>query len=348
MASILRKALTVALFTLSVLPGCSAEVADDGDEDAIGSASDELSLAARRQRARAYFAAPVISRMYQVGNKVVGDRTVAEVAAALRSQRPSLVSGLIRVDSDPNLDSNGQAFTDFKQVRQSLRGVPFDVVLNACQYRTADALTSQMKRINDRLGSDRPEAWFFDFYDTPLRTRDEPCDARGPNARAILRKVAEWAHRNDQLIGGNVWQAQDLPEGADFTSIPDELGPKTTLEDVAKLPKNVVRLVHVENNPQKCWGSPNDPKSDLDDPRRPRKERCRGSSGEKYIWRTSPADRKKYDAGFVAAGRKNGFSYMRPVFFPLSYHLAGGEKSQAFDRNANAPPTALPYVAGPQ
>lgn len=333
--------LLAAALVAGVLPGCLAE---SGDEE-VDEASEALRSATRKKRAKEMFAAPVLARMWMPGHKTVGNRTAAEVAKALEVRDPSMVSGLIRVDADPNLDKHAAAFADFRAVRSAMKGVAFDVVLNACQYTSAEQLTKHLAGINARLGGQKPESWFFDFYDTPLHKREGDCDARGPNAKAMLRKTAEWAHRQGQLIGGNVWSAVDLPEGADYYSVPDEHGRKSTLALVSRMPDDVVRLVHVENNPQNCSVKEGNVSTN-DDPRNPTKALCKGSGGDEYIWRMTPAERKKYDEDFVAEGRRAGYSYMRPVFFPLSDHLAGGG-AQAFDRNANRPAKDLPFVMGP-
>jgi hypothetical protein len=337
--------IAAAIMVAATLPGC---VADDGTaaNDAVGETSDALTAAARHKRAQDMFAKPVIARMWMPGHKTVGDRTAAEVARALlRGGKPSMVSGLIRLDAGADLDAQEPAFADYRAVRQGMSGVPFDIVLNACQYKTADALTGHLAAINGKLGGQKPEAWFFDFYDTPLHDRKGDCDARSPHADAMLRTVAEWAHRQNQLIGGNVWSGSGLPPGADFYAVPDEHGKNATFDLVAKLPKDVVRLVHVENNPQNCWVKQGDA-STLDDPRHPTKDTCKGSGGDEYIWRMTPNERQTYDDDFAAAGRRDDYAYMRPVFFPLSDHLAVGG-SQSFDRDANLAASKLPYVAGP-
>lgn len=339
-----RLAWFFAAVLAAVAPtGCAD---DDGSEEAVGQASDALSVAARRRRASEMFAAPVIARMYMPGaKKTIANKSAADVAKVLAIRKPSMVSGLIRLDANPNLDGQEAAFADFRTVREHMKGVAFDIVLNACQYKTAGALTGHMDSINKKLGGMKPEAWFFDFYDTPLHDRKGDCDARGPGAKQQMKDVAMWAHRNDQLIGGNVWSAGGLPEGADFIAVPDEHGKGSTLELVSRLPNDVVRLVHVENNPQNCWVKGGDV-STLDDPRHPTKETCKGSGGDEYIWRMSPNERQKYDDDFISEGRKGDYTYMRPIFFPLSDHLGGGGV-QAFDRSANAAPDKLTYVAGP-
>lgn len=329
---------------LFLLAACVGEAGDlDDERDQI---THELTAAARHRRAKAMYSSSIIARMYMPGHKTVGTRTAAQVAKVLERARPSGVSGLIRIDSNPNLDPQAAAFADFRAVRAAMPGVPFDVVLNACQYKGPDALIRQLTAINQKLGGMKPEAWFFDFYDTPLHDRKGDCEARGPNAKLMLRKVAEWAHRNDQLIGGNIWSAFDLPPDADFYAVPDEHGKQSTLELVGRLPTGVVRLVHVENNPQNCWVKGGDA-STLDDPRNPTKPTCIGSGGDEYIWRMSPNERDRYDAFFLSAEQRANYAYMRPVFFPMSNHLAGAGGSQSFDREANAPPGALPFVAAP-
>lgn len=346
--SMFRVALLASMVAATALPGCAAEEGQGEGDEEVGQTRDALTDAARQRRAKAMFAAPIIARMYMPhAKKTIANKSAADVAKVLKARKPSIVSGLIRLDDDANLDAQEAAFADFRAVREGMKGVAFDIVLNACQYKTAGALTKHMGNINEKLGGMKPEAWFFDFYDTPLHDRKGDCDARGPGAKQALKEVAQWAHRNDQLIGGNVWSAGELPEGADFIGVPDEHGKKSTLELAARLPKDVAVLVHVENNPQNCWVKGGDA-SFLDDPRRPTKETCKGSGGDEYIWRMSPNERQKYDEDFVSEGRKAGFTYMRPVFFPLSNHLGGGDGApQAFDRSANAAPGQLRYVAGP-
>ena len=107
-----------AALAVAALPGCAAEEgADEGDED-VGQSSDALTAAARTKRAKEMFAAPIIARMYMPGAKrTIANKSAADVAKVLNARKPSMVSGLIRLDANPDLDGQEAAFADFRAVR---------------------------------------------------------------------------------------------------------------------------------------------------------------------------------------------------------------------------------------
>ena len=144
----------------------------------------------------------------------------------------------------------------------------------------------------------------------------------------MFAALSKWAHGNGQLVGGNVWEL--VPPGADFVAVPDEQGFAHTMSKLQGM-KNVMRLTHVENNPQKC---------DFDDPWNPTSQECQGSGGDKLIWRTKPQDRLAYYHQFYAAQTPT-LRYMTPVLFPISHHL-GASGPNAFDAVRNAPASTLP------
>ena len=150
----------------------------------------------------------------------------------------------------------------------------------------------------------------------------------------MFQQIAQWAHgtsngKPHQLVGGNVWSI--VPPGADFVAVPDEEGVQHTLDKAHAFGNNVMRLVHVENNPQKCDG---------ENPEHPGTNACQGSGGDKFIWRTSPNERLAYHQAFRSAQTLT-LRYMTPVLFPLSQHL-GASGTNAFDAVTNAPASALP------
>src|SRR5438105_2036766 len=99
--------------------------------DEAGALSQPLDSTTRQRRAKRFYASPVIARMWMPGNqKTVGSRSAAQVAKVLERGKPTFVSGLIRLNADPDLDSQAAAFADFRSVRLAMPGVPFDVCLN--------------------------------------------------------------------------------------------------------------------------------------------------------------------------------------------------------------------------
>src|SRR5262245_53859910 len=142
-----------SLLVVAVLSACGPDalISEGGDDaDAL---AEPLSSTERRTRARRYLASAVLARMHMPNGKTAGDRTPEQVARMLARARPSMVTGLIRIDADPYLDDNAPAFGDYRAVRDLMPGVPFDVVLNVCDYAGADRLIAQMKAINGRLGT---------------------------------------------------------------------------------------------------------------------------------------------------------------------------------------------------
>jgi len=316
---------------------CAACSATD---DTAASSADALDAQTMYQR-------PAMARVWQNDVRTAGDMTAAQIADRIHHMSdiggpntPSVISGTIRVSRDQVIDWN--MIGDWLSLRDAFPGVPFDIVLNICDYERADPqatnpgnVITKMRAINDEMAAwekafpghhYRPNAWFFDFYDRPFSNN---ADCKPVQAPAVMfAALSKWAHANNQLVGGNVWDT--VPPGADFVAVPDEEGIQHTLSKLQSM-KNVMRLAHIENNPQKC---------DYDTPWNPSSEQCKGSNGDRLIWRTTPQARLWYHKQYYNAQTPT-LRYMTPVLFPISHHL-GASGPHAFDAVTNAPASSLP------
>lgn len=288
---------------------------------------------------------PVLARVWQNERRTAGAMPASEIAKRIYGasaiggpNNVTMVSGTIRVAYDTPISSG--MMQDWKTLHDSLPGAAFDVVLNMCDYQSADPaknnprnVIAKMREIEQKLGSMgpkyKPDAWFFDFYDRPFSNNADCKTTQNP--KVMFDTMTKWAHGRSprQLVGGNIW-GESVPPSADFVAVPDEQGIAHTLNKVKSLGA-AMRLVHVENNPQKCDG---------DDPQQPTTEKCQGNGGDKYIWRTSPEDRIAYNKAFAGAQTPT-IRYVTPVLFPLSSHL-GADGTNAFDAVTNARSSDLP------
>lgn len=315
------------------------------------SADEDLDATEEAQSAQSMWQRPVMLRVWQNERHVAPD--AATVADRIRHanaiggpKSPTIVSGAIRLARETALTD--PMLADWKALRDQFPNAAFDFALNICDYDSADPqqhnpgnVIEKMRQIEARFAAlekanpgrrYRPDAWFFDFYDRPFTNPD--CRTT-QNPSVMFTAMAKWAHgtsggKRKQLVGGNIW-GDTAPPGADFIAVPDEKGIAHTLGKLQAIGPGVMRLTHVENNPQKCAD---------DDPKNPSTELCQSNNGDRLIWRTKPDERASYHHAFQKAQTPT-LRYMTPIFFPMSAHL-GASGTNAFDAVANARASDLP------
>jgi hypothetical protein len=300
-------AFALVLFTALGALACSG---GDGEFDEPTATDDEALAPLDAKHLDVVLDRSVVARMYQQDTWMVPGHDAAHVAEQLDGVKPTYVSGLVRLGANKRLADYPQIVGAWKKVRQKLPRTRFDFVLNICDFTTPDAVTGQMGEINGALGKSRPDVWFFDFFDRPIAPEgDRPCAA----TKEVLDAAIAFGHSQKQLVGGNVWTDR-IPDHTDLVAVPDERGLDATMRVIGNLQRShpgVPRMVHVENNPQKCADCGND--------------------GLLYMTGSASA-REKYLTSFASVQRTKHFQYMFPVFFPLS---APGANQRAFDAKAH-------------
>jgi hypothetical protein len=309
--------LAFALLVATALGASACSAGDDAFDEETGR-EDEALAPLDAKHLDVVLDRTVIARMYQQDQWTVPGHDAAYVAEQLEAVKPTFVSGLVRLGAGKRLADYPQIVKAWKNVRQKLPRTRFDFVLNICDFTTPEAVTGQMGEINATLGKSKPDIWFFDFYDRPIAPEgDRPCAA----TKEVLDAAIAFAHAapQKQLVGGNVWTDR-IPDHTDLVAVPDERGLDATMRVVGNLQRShpaVPRMVHIENNPQKCATCGNDGATFMT-----------GSEG----------NREKYLTSFASAQRTKHFQYMFPVFFPLS---APGANQHAFDAKAHG---TLPFL----
>jgi hypothetical protein len=224
------------------------------------------------------------------------------VCNVLQKLDPTYVSGLIRLDDDAPLQPD--QITIFNGIRQCLPNAKFDVVLNAEHYtdpklhdtgkHALDALQARADEIKNTLHAD---IVFFDFFSSPYN------EDHAGWYRDALTDGTHYIHQIGLRVAGNVW-GLDLPPNTDIVAL-DNFDRANTdgyafdKEQIKRFKGKAQIMLHVENNPQKP-----------------------GSKG--LQWMNSSTDyRRGVLDKYGGDQRKQGFSYMFPVFFPLKC-CAGG------------------------
>ena len=228
-------------------------------------------------------------------------RRVAYVCNALASLKPTLVSGLLRLDGSEQLLEE-QRLT-YRAIRVCVRDkvnhpVRFDIVLNALHYtdpavfptsdEAAQALKARLEELRVAIG---PDIWFFDFFSVPWN--DEHVNWH----RGALQAGIKWIHDHHGVVGGNVW-GMNAPPGSDFAALDNfdrgNIDGMTFVEKQTEaLGDMLPLLMHIENNPQKP-----------------------GSKG--LLWLHGSYEYRKDVLAKHASHQKDwGYRYMYPAYFPL-------------------------------
>src|SRR5678815_3555231 len=122
------------LLAIALSAACSAT------QDTASSSSDAIDAQSMWQR-------PVLVRVWQNDSRTAGTMTVAEIADRIHHMsdlggpnNPTVISGTIRLARDQVIDWN--MIGDWLGLRDAFPGVPFDIVLNICDYERADPQTN--------------------------------------------------------------------------------------------------------------------------------------------------------------------------------------------------------------
>ncbi len=176
------------------------------------------------------------ARAYQ-GNTWTNDQeTPASLAQGLAQLRPTLVSGLIRLDNTDVLAA--QQAADFSAIRNAVLATnpncKFDFVLNGQQYATIDALVNEMKDINSKIKVDQ---WLIDFYGPAYQQYPDVIDA-----------AIAYAHSQGQAIGGSLY-GLEAPPNSDYAVATDQSF-QLSQDEIARIRGNynLPVIVHLNNN----------------------------------------------------------------------------------------------------
>jgi hypothetical protein len=225
----------------------------------------------------------VVARVYQNGNKVVSE-SIQKIAETLAGLDPSYVSGLVRENGSiglPQYEIN--AFNTIRSVvLQTSPNCRFDIVLNAEDYSTPEAIQLQMSSIDSQI---HPDIWFFDFLSPETKSNPQ-----------VVQAAVQYAHSHKELITGNIWDSNYVPPGLDFISTDDQNFQFRTqlLESFSQQYQNIPVALHLNNNPQN------------------------GPSTESCVFMNdySTQQRFEYIKDLAANQTRYHYLFMYPIFFP--------------------------------
>ena len=164
----------------------------------------------------------VQARLYDGKQSTLSGRSVDEAAQTIRSLKPTWVSGLIKLDEKDDLNvAQVVAYTRVRDaVKEQSPACLFDLVLDANQYATADAVTAKMKQISASL---KVDVWYFEDLSKAFEASPD-----------MVNAAIEYAHANGQLIGGDVSDST-VPQGIDFAALDEGGGTDKAQANAAKL-----------------------------------------------------------------------------------------------------------------
>ena len=252
------------------------------------------------------FARPLITRAYEQTQWTLqnangsGLREESQsVGEALAGLQPSYISGLIYLEQQTELTD--QMIDDWNTIRSivhsTVSGARLDVEISLnpdppspkTPFASADAVRAKMESIHATLNNG---GWWFDFYSQAQQAHPD-----------WIAAAVEYAHSNNQTVGGNVF-GNKVPPGSDAVAFVDDIvsGSEygfdfntTEIADLKASPVDALVLGHLQSNSQN------------------------GDTTESaiYIDQWTEAKRLSYLEFWDNSQSQYGFTFMWPVFYPL-------------------------------
>lgn len=150
----------------------------------------------------------VSARIYNNKLWTLGDHDANYAADVLSQLNPTYISGLIHLDASNKLTD--KQIQSFKIIQKKVKSVnpdcKFDFPINPNHYKTPEDILTKLKEINATLNID---IWYLDFYQSEFRKSSK-----------VIEAVIEFAHQNQQWVGGNELDKSLLKKG-DFVAFTD-------------------------------------------------------------------------------------------------------------------------------
>ncbi|MEO1653130.1 MAG: hypothetical protein AAFU64_06270 [Bacteroidota bacterium] len=151
----------------------------------------------------------VLAQIYRNKNWTLEGEDAVSVGKVLANLKPTYVSGLLQIDASYALTP--EQIKQYKKIREMVKAVSpnckFDFIINPRQFKKPEDILKRMRDIQAQIPVD---IWYLDF-------------AKGDfNSSKVVQAAITTAHENNQLIGGNLLDANLLKLG-DFVAFSDNV-----------------------------------------------------------------------------------------------------------------------------